>query len=125
MEEKTRFCKYCGAKIPSDAVICMACGRQVKKLRQASAHSQQSKIVINNVNSNVNKNIHGGRRSMRQRSKWVALLLCLLLGYIGAHKFYECKTGMGILYLFTFGLFGIGWFVDTIALLFKPNPYYI
>ena len=32
---------------------------------------------------------------------------------------------MGILYLFTFGLFGIGWFIDLIALLFKPNHYYI
>ena len=33
--------------------------------------------------------------------------------------------GMGVLYIFTVGLFGRGWFVDTISLLFKPNPYYI
>lgn len=32
---------------------------------------------------------------------------------------------MGILYLFTLGLFGIGWLIDTIILLFKPNPYYV
>ena len=32
---------------------------------------------------------------------------------------------MGILYLFTLGLFGIGWIVDTISYLFKPNPYYV
>lgn len=44
-------------------------------------------------------------------------LLCLFLGFFGAHKFYRGKTGMGILYLLTAGLFGIGWIVDTIKLL--------
>lgn len=52
-------------------------------------------------------------------------VLCLLLGYFGAHKFYEGKVGMGVLYLFTLGLFGIGWFVDLIVLLTKTNPYYV
>ena len=40
-------------------------------------------------------------------------------------KFYEGKIGMGILYLFTCGLFGIGTLIDFIVLLFKPNPYYV
>lgn len=41
-------------------------------------------------------------------------LITLLLGWTGIHKFMEKKTGLGILYLCTFGLFGIGWIVDTI-----------
>ena len=61
----------------------------------------------------------------RAKNKWTAFVLCLLLGYFGAHKFYEGKVGMGVLYLFTLGLFGIGWFVDLIVLLTKPNPYYV
>ena len=32
---------------------------------------------------------------------------------------------MGILYLFTFGLLGIGTLVDLIAIVMKPNPYYV
>ena len=32
---------------------------------------------------------------------------------------------MGILYIFTLGLAGIGVLVDLIVLLFKPNPYYV
>jgi TM2 domain-containing membrane protein YozV len=44
---------------------------------------------------------------------------------LGAHKFYEGKTGMGILYILTGGLFYIGVIVDFIALLCKPNPYYV
>lgn len=31
---------------------------------------------------------------------------------------------MGVLYIFTGGLFGIGVFVDFILILLKPNPYY-
>lgn len=32
---------------------------------------------------------------------------------------------MGVIYLFSLGLFGIGVFIDFLALLFKPNPYYV
>ncbi len=116
---QTKFCKFCGAMIPANAVVCTACGRQVEELHQA-----QQPIIINNANNNVNQNI-GGYPAGRAKSKWVALLFCFFLGVFGAHKFYENKIGMGILYLFTGGLFGIGAFVDFIILLFKPSTYYV
>ena len=47
----------------------------------------------------------------------VALLLCIFLGFFGAHKFYLGKIGMGILYLLTGGLFGFGWIIDIIMIL--------
>ena len=50
------------------------------------------------------------------KSRWVAILLWLLLGYLGAHQFYAGKVGMGLLYLFTFGLCGIGWVIDGVSL---------
>lgn len=46
------------------------------------------------------------------KSKTVALVLCILLGYFGGHQFYVGKKGMGVLYFLTLGLFCIGWFVD-------------
>ena len=51
-----------------------------------------------------------------RKSKTVALLLCIFGGGLGAHKFYVGKSGMGILYLFTLGLFGFGWIIDIILI---------
>lgn len=121
MEEtqiKTKFCKFCGEKIPEDAVMCIHCGRQVEQLK-----SEQPQVVINNTNTNVNRNLNTAHGEAR--NKWVALLLCIFLGFLGGHKFYERKILLGIVYLFTCGLLGIGLFVDFISLLFKPNPYYV
>jgi len=81
-------------------------------------------IQNTNMNTNINKNMNGYAGG-RAKNKWVSFALCLCLGYIGAHKFYEGKAGMGLLYLFTFGLFGFGWAIDCIILLLKPNPYFV
>lgn len=119
----TKFCKHCGAKIAEAAVICPQCGCQVEDMKKA----EQPSIVINNANNNTNtnNNMNGMGMYMRARNKWVAFLLCFFLGFVGAHKFYEGRAGMGILYIFTGGLFGIGWFIDLISILCKPNPYYV
>lgn len=118
--ENQKFCKHCGEIIDKDCIICPKCGKQVEELR-----AEQPNIVINNANNNVNTNYDDYGYGGYARNKWVAFFLCLFLGYVGAHKFYEGKVGMGILYIFTVGLFGIGWLVDLITILCKPNPYYV
>lgn len=125
--QKTKFCKFCGAKIPEDAVLCTSCGRQVEELRTSNAQAGQPNIVINNANSNVNTNTNAnlGVLGGRLKNKWTAILLCLFFGWLGAHKFYEGKFLGGILFLFTGGIFGIGVIIDLIALLGKPNPYLV
>ena len=114
----TKICQHCGETIPADAVLCTHCGRQVGQVT-----APQPQVVINNSNVNTNNNNIGMLK--KPKNKWTALLLCLFLGGVGAHKFYEGKVGMGILYILTIGLFGIGVVVDLIAILFKPNPYYV
>lgn len=121
MEEKTKYCKHCGQIIDYDCVVCPKCGKQVEELK-----SSDKNIIINNsasaaASASAVTPVYTGRMV----KKWPAFFLCLFLGFLGAHKFYEGKTGMGILYLFTAGLFCIGWIVDIIAILCKPDPYYV
>ncbi len=54
-------------------------------------------------------------------SKKVDLILCIFLGYLGIHKFYEGNIGMGFLYMVTGGLVGIGWIVDIIRIVRMPD----
>ena len=50
------------------------------------------------------------------KSKTTAYILWFFLGSIGAHKFYLGKVGIGVLYFFTLGIFGIGLFIDLFTL---------
>jgi len=47
----------------------------------------------------------------------VTVLLCLFLGFLGAHRFYTGHIGMGFIYLFTGGLFLFGWIIDLFNIL--------
>lgn len=42
------------------------------------------------------------------------LVIVVLFGWTGVHKFIAGKKALGLVYLFTFGVFGIGWLVDII-----------
>jgi TM2 domain-containing membrane protein YozV len=44
-------------------------------------------------------------------SKTIGYLLWIF-GFTGAHRFYYGKPISGTIYFFTFGLLGIGWFID-------------
>ena len=123
LQDGAMFCKHCGEAIDKDCIICPKCGKQVGEVK-----TEQPNIVINNSNNNTNTAhayASAGIGYGRMKNKWVAFVLCFCFGVLGVHKFYEGKIGMGILYIITFGLFGIGWFVDLIAILLKPNPYYV
>lgn len=119
-ERTTKYCQHCGQLIDKECVVCPHCGKQVADLKTAAPQAApQPTIVVNNTNTAV----ANGRG--KEINKWIAALLCFFLGGIGAHKFYEGKIGMGILYIFTLGLAGIGALIDFIVILTKPNPYYV
>ena len=52
------------------------------------------------------------------KKDWLTtLLLCILLGGIGAHRFYAGKIGTGILQLLTLGGCGIWYLIDLIMII--------
>lgn len=118
-----KFCKFCGGQIDKDCVVCPKCGKQVENLGNNNPN-----IIVNNSSSasaaaSASATIHTPINRGKPKDKWIAFFLCLFT--VCGHKFYEGKVGMGILYLCTVGLFGIGWIIDLISILGKPNPYYV
>lgn len=112
-------CKNCGAQIKNGSYKCEYCGTEYEGPVQH--------ITINNYNYQTNQDNNRNYYTSQMvyvspKSRIVDLILCFLLGYFGIHKFYEGKVGMGILYIFTVGLFGIGWLVDLLVILIgKPK----
>lgn len=105
--EATKICKQCGELMPADMFCCLNCG----------APFYEECEDFNEIKSQILK------QSGEWKNKWIALLLCIFLGWLGIHRFYEGKVITGILYMCTCGMFGIGWLVDIARIACKPNPY--
>lgn len=43
------------------------------------------------------------------------LLIAIFLGWAGGYRFYKKQTVLGVVYLLTFGICGIGWIIDIIT----------
>lgn len=78
-EENEKYCKDCGELINKQAEVCPKCG--VRQIQQT------------------------GTSSSGDTDRQTAGILALLLGGIGAHKFYQGRTNLGILYLCFFWTF--------------------
>lgn len=94
--------------------------QQVKKTASAIRANAASKSKSNVASHWIKKSTSKISPHAEGKSQIVALLLCIFLGPLGIHRFYLGYTGMGLLYLFTVGLFGIGWLIDIILLII-PN----
>ncbi len=75
-----------------------------------------SKKTFKAINNTKHKKATNSASSGGGKSQVVALILAILLGGIGIHRFYLGHIGMGILYLLTGGLCGIGWLIDIILI---------
>ncbi len=116
--EEMVFCSNCGQKISKKAIVCPHCGAGTEEYRKNQAQAvAQPTINITNTNTNSNTNVNGGGPAYVHKKKWTAFFLCFFLGYLGVHRFYVGKSGTGLLYLFTFGLFGVGCLLDLLLIL--------
>lgn len=114
----------------SDGETIVTKAQKSTKESQPKESSAQPAITINNTNTNVNTNTNTNVNTAAAhrgspRNKWVALVLCITLGYFGVHRFYEGKIFTGLIWLFTFGLMGWGWLIDLIIIICKPVTYYV
>ena len=122
------YCTVCGTEVISN--FCPKCGKAAtqfsphdNRYTQNDRYYPQYSRGYNNryadsyyTNPYSNNYVRDRRGPISNKSRIVALLLCFFLGCIGVHHFYVGRIGQGILYIFTGGLFGIGWLVDFILL---------
>ena len=118
-------CKNCGANNKEGAKFCEYCGTSLPKPQEPQA--PVTVIINNNVGSTPEEkpqpqSSYTSNYSLydylpAKKSKGTVFIICLLFGWLGMHKFYVNKSTEGVLYLLTFGLFGLGRIIDIIKIL--------
>lgn len=87
------YCRACGKVLHMSATSCSQCG----------AH--QFFMTAHAIPDDVSP-----------RLALPALLLCVLVGVLGVHRFYVGKVGTGLLQLFTLGGLGLWALIDLIVI---------
>lgn len=94
---KTIFCVACGAGMNRDDKFCHACGWD----RRVPPTPPPQRLVDPNPSP---------------YNRLAVLLLCLILGFLGLHRFYVGKVGTGLLWLFTLGFLSVGVIFDLVLI---------
>jgi uncharacterized membrane protein HdeD (DUF308 family) len=93
-------------------IVFLVKGLSKNKTNKQMMESRSLKRNSNNVETYQ-------RRFGKKVNKNLYVFMTIFLGGIGIHKFYAGKTGMGLIYFFTFGLFYFGWFFDILSALLQ------
>ena len=111
-------CSICGA--PLTGTVCSYCGT----VHAGNARTAYGRTLSDSAQTSWDTEkapstdaFAADTPLVSRKSRWIAFVLCLLLGWLGVHRFYVGKIGTGFLYAFTRGLYGIGWIVDLILIL--------
>ena len=115
-------CEDCGARkyIKLDGKNCQIykccyCGSIVEVSKMPKEELKKETETI----TGRNDDIKGAEFKLQKQKviftrRIIELLLCFFLGTWGVHRFAQRKFFTGLIYLFTFGVFGIGVFIDIL-----------
>jgi TM2 domain-containing membrane protein YozV len=124
-EKELNFQKYSGL---DDITITE---EYVDNIVSSNNKSMESSIDSNNLNEEVkiikskellhkkgkDSTLESKDKNYSEKSWGATLVFCILLGFIGFHRFYVGKAGTAILMLLTLGGFGIWIIVDLVSII--------
>lgn len=84
------FCSNCGKELTEDIRFCPECGQQVGNIQ-----SQSQPIIM--------------QMPRQPKSRAIAIVLCIFLGWLGIHDFYIGRNGVGLAKILITLI--LGWFV--------------
>ncbi len=122
-------CEYCGYELPVEINSRTFANQNMTNNPNIYANPNPYSNVVTHttiVNFNTapdNVIVRHVTHKPKKINRFALLLLCFLFGWCGVHYFVTRKIGMGILYLLTFGLFGFGWLIDILRILFGLYKY--
>lgn len=111
------YCPNCGLELRENTQYCEYCGTEqsVKNRNRTTHHTSTIEVTVNN--SSQDRSPHPNYGNISPKSRLVLIILWFFFGILGFHYFYAGRIGMGLLWLITGGLFGIGWVIDIIVIL--------
>ena len=123
-------CKNCGAELYEDSLkkelYCGYCGstfkmtddvQRIKYEDMEQAGYDYEKGRMRARQEYVSSKFNVGENGQILLDPVIEFIIVFFFGALGVHKFMKKEIGMGILYLFTGGIFGIGWIIDVIRAL--------
>ena len=106
MSSDTAYCYSCGEEMDPDADVCVECGVEQPTAGGAAGGGTVGKKFCSNCGDQIDEAAEicpecGVRQASASSDveRVPAAVLALLLGALGAHKFYMGETKMGLLYL--------------------------
>lgn len=104
IDQRTEYCTNCGATVSQKAAVCVKCGVPPRSEKEfcyscGVAVNKNQVVCVQCGVSLTQSEQSRGTPYANARNKTTAGILALLLGGLGAHKFYHGSWGWGIIYL--------------------------
>jgi len=112
------YCRNCARQLPDTAEFCVNCGqRPLGGTRYCWSCGAETVVAAEIC---VKCGVRLGRGGDKDWT--VALVLSIVVGYLGVDRFYLGYVGLGVLKLLTGGGCGIWWLVDIILIAMDKLP---